>query len=470
MQDHVRGRDITTTRVEDCANACGVDRYAARFGISLLWPVMIVGALLYGSCLPFTFDWSRIEPANIVPSLLAGSRVFRLDDVITNLLIYLPFGASVALWLSRRHECKTAVVFGSCILAAGLSLAVESVQIAIPGRLSSLLDVALNVGGALVGATAAIALTVFGASWLHRARRHFAAAPFQSVAAALTLALFLIELAPFSFVTDTAQLHESFRRAWGALRNPRYDAPFLTFLAGQLTDLIWFAVLGYLLALAGRERGKRRERAFVSAVKNALVLASVIEFVQVLTRLHVAEIYAIPWRVCGALFGAWAALYLLDASGVPWRRRPVLAAPTILLLILLAVQLSVIALTTVGAVSDGAISGVAPTRLPFQSAWRMPFDLVIAGAVESAVLFGALAATLGVALRRGGVAGAWPATAWLVVMLAGVTELVEGYAANTGADMVVPLAAGLSVMAIARACQWQPWVGSEALPDPEYAG
>jgi hypothetical protein len=104
-------------------------------------------------------------------------------DAVLNLVMFLPVGWLIARVATARPAATAALI------GAGLSLAIEVVQIAIPGRDASLGDLAFNAAGALAGA---LALRAYS-----RARSApTAAAAVAGAAAVLTLGAFAQMLAP----------------------------------------------------------------------------------------------------------------------------------------------------------------------------------------------------------------------------------------------------------------------------------
>jgi VanZ family protein len=71
----------------------------------------------------------------------------QLSDVVRNVVLYLPLGASMTL-VGMRARWVT-------VLALALSVTIEYVQLHLPGRESSLADVVCNGSGALLGVVAA---------------------------------------------------------------------------------------------------------------------------------------------------------------------------------------------------------------------------------------------------------------------------------------------------------------------------
>jgi hypothetical protein len=80
--------------------------------------------------------------------LLFTARVLTLSDVVINLLGFVPLGLVLGVWLRRRRA--GGLVLGA-LLAMAMSLAIEVGQVWLPGRFPSLLDLALNTAGGVLG-------------------------------------------------------------------------------------------------------------------------------------------------------------------------------------------------------------------------------------------------------------------------------------------------------------------------------
>lgn len=133
-----------------------------------VWLLLATGALIvYGSLFPFRFG--APDPALGRSLLQLSWRYAGRGDVVANLLLYAPFGMSLALVLPSRNRKVLAL---AAILMAGvlLSLCIEVIQSFTPTRVSSLPDVMLNgagtLGGAIVGmivgARASLRISGFG--------------------------------------------------------------------------------------------------------------------------------------------------------------------------------------------------------------------------------------------------------------------------------------------------------------------
>jgi VanZ family protein len=123
------------------------DRNRSRlFGyLTLAYTAVVV----YASLQPFT-GW-RMPPDEILRFLIEPPRYFTLNDIVFNFLGYIPFG--VLAWLAWRRALGSAPALAAAIVGAALlSLAMESLQMFLPARVSSSLDIVINVAGATVGA------------------------------------------------------------------------------------------------------------------------------------------------------------------------------------------------------------------------------------------------------------------------------------------------------------------------------
>lgn len=147
--------------------------------------------------------------------------------------------------------------------------------------------------------------------------RELADQPFTAAASMLTLGLFVYNLAPFDFVMTTDALHASFGRAhWGLMSNlvPTVGALPFASLAKLLTSAGWFSVLGYLLVLAGRERGRHPVFRLGSALLDGLILAALVEFMQLFIRSHTFDASLMMLRSLGLIFGAWYAAFMATGT------------------------------------------------------------------------------------------------------------------------------------------------------------
>lgn len=117
-----------------------------RYGGSLaVWLLLIAYASLY----PF-MPW-RLPPPDSVSEALALPRYLMRSDVVFNILAYIPLGTLAALFFRQQRGPKGAIR-RAILLGTGISIAMETAQLFIPGRVASVLDVISNAGGTAIGA------------------------------------------------------------------------------------------------------------------------------------------------------------------------------------------------------------------------------------------------------------------------------------------------------------------------------
>ncbi|MDY0066594.1 MAG: VanZ family protein [Steroidobacteraceae bacterium] len=206
------------------------------------WLLLVVFALIvYGSLYPFNFKPASIE-GGVLHALtrLSWQRAGR-GDRIANVLLYLPLGFCLLLWLARRVPRGQAVAL-AVACGALLSLAVEVAQVYISSRVPSLTDLALNTTGALLGAAGG--LVWLGMSGLmHLPSRD---APSRDPGAALLVGLWLLwRFAPFTPQIDLGKL----KLALQPLVDPTFD---VTSVFIYLT--CWLVVNQAIAALVSRPR------------------------------------------------------------------------------------------------------------------------------------------------------------------------------------------------------------------------
>lgn len=126
------------------------------------WPLALsyFGLIMYASLYPFS-DWryQAIVPWAFLTSPLP--RYWTGFDLAVNVLGYLPLGFLLALSALRSGRGRYAVSLAT-LLAAVLSLTMESLQSYLPQRVPSNVDLGLNVLGAWLGALLAWALERWG--------------------------------------------------------------------------------------------------------------------------------------------------------------------------------------------------------------------------------------------------------------------------------------------------------------------
>ena len=123
--------------------------------VALAYTLIIV----YASVQPLT-GW-RMPPPEVLAFLTAPwPRYLTAGDIVLNVAAYLPLGAMLFFVLRPPLAAAFALVLATA-LGALLSLVLESVQMFLPLRIASNVDLLSNTLGALLGALAALLLTTW---------------------------------------------------------------------------------------------------------------------------------------------------------------------------------------------------------------------------------------------------------------------------------------------------------------------
>jgi VanZ family protein len=155
-------------------------------------------------------------------ALLSTTARLSRSDLLANVVAYVPLGVLFVLACTRRgHSARRVASAGlaGVVCAAGLSLAMELAQSCQPARVSSLYDVAANVGGAAIGLALGMLLraapavgAASGAAWARDAD-----ARLRLLAIAVAAGWIVSQTMPWVFAVDvgTVRSNLSFLRRLG---------------------------------------------------------------------------------------------------------------------------------------------------------------------------------------------------------------------------------------------------------------
>lgn len=110
--------------------------------------LIVLGVTLYP--FDFTTDGFQGRLSSFLASNFKNLRASR-DDIITNIILFLPVGFGVGILASRNTLRLLSGAGLSVLIGALLSFFVELMQVLLPFRYSSALDIAANAVGSLVG-------------------------------------------------------------------------------------------------------------------------------------------------------------------------------------------------------------------------------------------------------------------------------------------------------------------------------
>ena len=302
--------------------------------LALMYAALIVYASLY----PFS-DWrdQGMEPLAFL--LAALPRYWTGFDVAINLAGYAPLGSMLALSALRTDRTRYSLWF-PVVLAAMLSLSMESLQSYLPARVSSREDWGLNMAGAWMGAVMTVFLEKMGAidRWSRFRARWFVAQSRGGLVLLATwpMALLFPAAVPFG-------LGQVFERIEEALATLLVDSPFLEWLPVRDIELqplvpgaeLLCVLLGVLIpCLLGFcvIQSPRARVIFVPFCVGVGMLASSLS-----AALSWGPAHAWAWLDLPTQWGAGAALALaLGLARAPWR------ASAALVLLSLGVYLSLL--------------------------------------------------------------------------------------------------------------------------------
>nr|WP_289623772.1 VanZ family protein [Paracidovorax valerianellae] len=305
------------------------------------WPLALIYAALVVFASLFPFDGWREQ--GISPWVFLTARIpppyWTWFDVNINIAGYAPFGFLLALALLRTGWPRAAVPLAA--LAGGLlAMLMEFLQIYLPRRVPSNMDLVLNALGTLAGALLATLLERLGAldRWSRLRARWFV--PDASGALAL-LALWPVALLfPAAVPFGLGQMWE---RLEIALEDLLSDTPFLDWLPMRETPLealspsaeLLAVMLGLLVpCLLGycviRHIGRRVAFSLATVVAGVSVTA-------LSSALSYGPAHAWEWLGTPARVGVWAGMAVaLMLVGLPRR------ASAAVLLLLLMLQLNIL--------------------------------------------------------------------------------------------------------------------------------
>ena len=420
-----------------------------------LFALLVIGLVFCGSLSPYQFDLQLLHNGGWGLDAI-GWPHSPLDDLVTNLMVYLPVGAALSLWLKRRMAVEWAVL-AAAVIGGLVSLTAETLQTAIAIRSASWLDVIVNTAGALWGALAAPAVVEARVWALDRLRTRLAQRPLTTLSTLVTVGVVVVSLSPFDFVTNTGQLHASLAAArWSPLRvDVTADAVALGF--GSLTDsgvlgtAGLFVVVGFLLALAARERGLARRNALEAGLGQVALLAVLIELLQLLRCSGGFGVLDAILYILTGFLGVLMALYAVDLpSNSRWRKRPGSLVDPVLLVPLVIGQLGyhLLEACLAGPSWRETTAAVWTWWLPFASVYGWSLFGAFAEMTSITLGAGLLAVTVALLARSLGRSGG----GWLAVLsattLAVLSEAVASVTAGHPLDATHPALAFIGAVAL----------------------
>lgn len=428
------------------ARTAGRARHAAvELTVSRWWVVLSLVLLAHGSLLPWNLSFDRL----VGDGFRALSRITFAattpDDIAANVLVYIPLGLVVGLARSESRPSVLRRVAFATLIGSGLSLGLEALQVCIPGRVPSWIDVILNTLGCFFGAVAGMVVrrhgVVIGRWLLVHARRR----PAQVALLSLTSLLIVAHLAPFDFVTSTSELHGSFRRAlWGqtALSESLNAAHDPQEVVEHVWELLWYAVLAALATRAALERHEPVLRAALLAFGHTVVVSIIVETLQLFVRSRLFDLRDMLLALLGALAGTWLALFIPRRALMNPSARSRRVVDRLLLIPAVVGYGSLLALTEWLGRGNALPT---PVRLPFEQLWQADFARAAWSIASDTASFALLALGVAAILRTGRARVSWEIIAPVAVVPASLGSLAVPGAGAWSIDATPMLIAALGV-------------------------
>lgn len=203
--------------------------------------LLYAALLVYGSWYPFAWGEPVAPPLTFLHTL---PTYLDKGDVIQNVLVYMPFGLLVVAWCGRRMPFVAGLLLAA-VAGTGLSLGIEAVQQYLPSRVPSLVDVAMNFGGSVIGAMFGGLVsrrTAPGATLLRLRDDWFRPGPLASTGLIVIALWMLSQTTPLVPSLDIAQLRGKLGYLYRSMMAPYW------FSWGKLATLWCYQVgLGILL-------------------------------------------------------------------------------------------------------------------------------------------------------------------------------------------------------------------------------
>ena len=316
-------------KVAEAPNAAAVVKSRHVFLLSLNLALAYLLIIVYASLQPFR-HWRAPAPETYHFLAAPFPRYITLTDVLINISAYVPLGFMLALSLRRWLRAKPAFA-ASVLLAIAVSITMEGIQMYLPARISSNVDVLANSVGALIGALAAPlflpsrAIGARAAAWRDRLFEPGALTDIGIVVVCLWIAT---HLNPWTQVFGTGLLRATFDLPEVFTHTPS------RLLSAEAT-VVFFNLLGIGLLLSTLLRTDIR-RGIVICIVIATALALKMLLSVVLGKPQGVWAWVTPGAMLGLLLGAT----LLGGLLVLKHRARLLLAGVCIVLALAAINLA----------------------------------------------------------------------------------------------------------------------------------
>ena len=303
-----------------------LDRRHAAFAVRLGYVLVLGMATL--TPIAFELDWVNVA-RRIVRALLPDLSMRAAVDAMENIALFAGWGA---LWaVTSTHRLARTTVVRATLSAALLSVGIEAVQLLMPGRTSSVLDVVTNTTGSAVGAL--VVVFAMEAARLWRSNKSYVGVPGLTFAGAYLAAGVLEAVFPDD---RSIPLPGVYTTGLDRLETARQYFAFDSVAAMPLFDFVLFFPIGLLTVAALVEFGWSRRSAAIRVASVGLVCSLFAEFVHAFLAtpilLGAVVVHAVAIAAGALVADRWLPSFSRRLRG---RRRPLIVLVTYALLMIL---------------------------------------------------------------------------------------------------------------------------------------
>ncbi len=287
--------------------------------------------IVYNTLIPFTFDYGfsdlagQISQINWLPGQEGTGRV-SLTDLVGNVLLFIPFGFLMFLFLRQRNISRPllkAVLYGAC-----LSLAIEFLQLFIASRNTALHDLFNNTLGSLIGGVAGL---IFADRVVDLAEEVFyylfREQPFSLIIVSVVVLQIIAAVMPLTVSITVSDLIKSVKSAnivpfsyhsLGAMRGFPNEYDLLPFdITPMFVDILFWAAIAFIMMICHRlywQKGRISSRLIYAF---PLLFFPLVEFGQLFIMKRTSDINDIISGYLGFALG-----YLIFTLRNPFRELP----------------------------------------------------------------------------------------------------------------------------------------------------
>ena len=297
----------------DSVSASSEPRHSESFARRLFACGALAAALFaaYISLVPFHFQGvSRAGLVEALPAALDWDVTSRAN-FLANVVLFIPiaFMAAGGLGLERRAFLKVTAIVGVCL---ALSLAIESLQVFVPGRTPSIVDVAAQTAGVWLGLAMWVVLGGEIQRWLVRGSRGGRVSNVQSLLTGYVGLRTIALLLPLDVTVSLSSLAEKYRA--GRIRlAPFHNAASVGLIQDFTIDVILSVPIGAFAVLAWS--GRHARRSVPAALALSMFYIGMLEASQVFIMSRVADTTDVISGCLGAALGVLATAELVPLNG-----------------------------------------------------------------------------------------------------------------------------------------------------------